>query len=297
MSDRILIAGASVPVVSGVIALLFLQRVPGTPLAHAAAAADAKPAQHMELAAPATPGWVGVVVASSTAELAAINAGRVEKVFVRTGQSVRAGEPLLQFDRGESFSSVSMANAQLRQRDSELARTRARAQAADTQLSRLRAGERWLSKQEIDNAQAEVRVAEAELQAAAASVGLSRIALDQQRMRAGRQMLTAPFAGTVVALDVDRGDSVGAGQIVMRILSEERQVRFAFKPGEVRGVGEAVSIRLAGTDYVVRSHVSAIRPEVDPAAELVFATAQLPAAVPDAARWIPGATAFVSREE
>ena len=297
MSDRILIAGASVPVVSGVIALVLLQRVPGTPLAHAAAAADAKPAQHAEIAAQATPGWVGVVVASSTAELAAITSGRVEKVFVRTGQAVKAGEPLIQFDRGESFSSVNMANAQLRQRDSELARTRARAQAADAQLSRLRAGERWLSKQEIDNAQAEVRVAEAELQAAQASVGLSRIALDQQRMRAGRQMLTAPFAGTVVALDVDRGDSVGAGQIVMRILSEERQVRFAFRPGEVRGTGAAVSIRLAGTNYVVASHVSAIRPEVDPAAELVFATAPLPAAVPDATRWIPGATVEVTREE
>jgi RND family efflux transporter MFP subunit len=250
-----------------------------------------------EVEAQATRGWVGVVVASNTAELAATTMGRVEKVFVRTGEAVKAGEPLIQFDRGESFSSVSMANAQLRQRDSELARTRARAQAADAQLSRLRAGERWLSKQEIDNAQAEVRVAQAELQAAQASVGLSRIALDQQRMRAGRQMLTAPFAGTVVALDVDRGDSVAAGQVVMRILSQERQVRFAFKPGELRGAREAVRIRLAGTDYAVRSHVSAIRPEVDPAAELVFATAPLPAAVPDATRWIPGATVTVSREE
>jgi hypothetical protein len=83
----------------------------------------------------------------------------------------------------------------------------------------------------------------------------------------------------------------------MRILSQARQVRFAFKPGDVRGTGEAVSIRLAGTDYVVHSHVSAIRPEVDPAAELVFATASLPEAVPDATRWIPGATAIVTREE
>jgi RND family efflux transporter MFP subunit len=297
MSDRILIAGASVPVLSGVIALLLLQRVPGTPLAHAAAAMNTQSQLRAEVEAQATRGWVGVVVASNTAELAATTMGRVEKVFVRTGEAVKAGEPLIQFDRGESFSSVSMANAQLRQRDSELARTRARAQAADAQLSRLRAGERWLSKQEIDNAQAEVRVAQAELQAAQASVGLSRIALDQQRMRAGRQMLTAPFAGTVVALDVDRGDSVAAGQVVMRILSQERQVRFAFKPGELRGAREAVRIRLAGTDYAVRSHVSAVRPEVDPAAELVFATAPLPAAVPDATRWIPGATVTVSREE
>jgi hypothetical protein len=36
--------------------------------------------------------------------------------------------------------------------------------------------------------------------------------------------------------------------------------------------------RLAGSDYVVSSHASEIRPEVDPAAELVFAIPPLPAA-------------------
>lgn len=279
----------------GVAGLVLLQRVPGAPLAHAAARSPQVSAA--EAPARAEHGWTGVVVAASTAELAASAAGRVEKVFVRTGQAVQAGERLLQFDRDESDNSVDMANAQLNQRNSELARFQARAQAADNQLKRLRAGENWLSKQELDHALAEVRVANAELAAARAGVGLSRVQLNQQRLRAGRQTLFAPFAGTVIALGVDSGDSVGAGQIVLRVLSEDRQVRFAFPPGELPAGRQRVSIRLAGSQEQIQSEVSAIRPEVDPSAQLVFATAQLPAALPEPLRWIPGAAVSVSLVE
>ena len=149
-------------------------------------------------------------------------------------------------------------------------------------------------------------MAEAELQAARANVGVGRIALKQQRMRATRQTLTAPFAGTVIALGIDSGDSVSASQIVMRILSAERQVRFAFPPGELAfnkpGLNRnaktdstpRIALQLQGSEQTVVAQVDAVRPEVDPSAELVFATAPLPAALPDAARWIPGAPVAVT---
>jgi RND family efflux transporter MFP subunit len=292
MSDRMLIAGAALPMLCGLSALVLLQRVPGTPLAHAAPATAAVVAAVQPTAAKAK-GWVGVVVAGSTAELAANAPSRVESVFVRTGQTVKPGERLVQFDRSESVTSVGMANAQLDQRASEVLRSQARAQAAADNLERLRAGETWLSKQELANAQAELKVAQAELQSAQAGIGVSRAQLNQQRLRVTHQTLTAPFAGTVVALDVDAGDSVGAGQIVMRILSQDRQVRFAFAAGELsKAPGARVSVRLADAEDRVSSvetSVSAIRPEVDPSAQLVFATAQLPAVLPEPERWIPGA--------
>ena len=293
MSDRLLIASAGVPIFCGITALLFLQRVPGTPLAPRAALAA--PSLQSAPLLDANPGWTGVVVAGSTAELAANASGRIESVFVRTGQSVHEGERLLQFDRSESESSVGMANAQLSQRASELTRSEARAQAARDQLGRLRVGQAWLSKQELDRAVAEVRVADAELSAARASLGASRIQLVQQRFRARLQTLTAPFAGTVVALDVNTGDSVTAGQVVLRILSEDRQVRFAFPAGALPISGtQRVSIVMPGSASEVQTVVSSVRPEVDPSAQLVFATALLPAGLPQSARWIPGASVRVS---
>ncbi|HKU38083.1 MAG TPA: efflux RND transporter periplasmic adaptor subunit, partial [Polyangiales bacterium] len=287
MSDRLLIAGATVPIVCAIAALVLLQRTPGSrPTAALVARAHAQPE--------ATPTsdrkpWLGVVVATNTAELAAIAEGRVESVYVRTGSRVRAGERLVQFDRGESTSSIGMASAQLDQRRSELLRSQARAQAAKDQLERLRAGANWLSKAELEAAAAEARMADAELQAARANVGVGRISVSRERLRANRQLLTAPFDGTVVALGVDPGDSVVAGQIVLRILSQGLQVNFAYPPqGLPNGAATEVSIQLAGSERAIRSKIFAVRPELDPSAELAFATAQLPAALPDRDRWLPG---------
>ena len=292
MSDRVLIAGATVPLLCGVAALVLLQRAPGIRVGHAKAA-DVS-------AGPVVAGhavskrWVGVVVAGSTAELAANADGRVQTVFVRTGQRVKAGDRLLQFDAADSANSVGMAHAQVNQRMSELSRSQARAQAAETQLKRLKAGETWLSKQELDEAVAEARMADADLASARAAVGVSRLQLSQQKLRATRQTLTAPFAGTVVAIEVDAGGSVVAGQTVLRMSSEDRQVRFAFPPNDLPKRGEQrVTVQLIGTESKVQTTVSAVRPELDPSAQLVFATAPLPAALPDAARWIPGAAVQV----
>ena len=302
MSDRILISAACVPVLCGLILLIVLARVPAT--AMSAASTGQPPTAATDTRMAKAHGWVGVVVAANTAELAANMAGRVDKVFVRTGDAVAKGDKLVQFDPFETTSSVHMANAQLRERASELSRFQARAAAAATKLERLQAGSTWLSQQELDTAAAEANVANAELQAARANMGVSRIALKQQRMRATRQTLTAPFAGTVISLGVDSGDSVASGQIVMRILSGDRQVRFAFPPGELtlpvpgsKAAATTVALRLQGSDQRVLTQVDAVRPEVDPSAELVFATAPLPAALPDAARWIPGAPVAVTLAE
>lgn len=300
MSDRILISAACVPVLCGLVLLIVLARVPATALS--AGSADLQPSAAMDTSMANERGWVGVVVAANTAELAANMAGRVDKVFVRTGDAVAKGDKLVQFDPFETTTSVHMANAQLRERASELARFEARAAAAASKLERLRAGSTWLSQQELDTAAAELNVANAELQAAKANMGVSRLALRQQRVRATRQTLTAPFAGTVISLGVDSGDSVTAGQIVMRILSGERQVRFAFPPGELSvptpgSSMKRVALRLQGSDQRVFTQVDAVRPEVDPSAELVFATAPLPAALPDPARWIPGAPVVVTLAE
>ena len=287
MSDRVLIAGATVPIVGAITALILLQRAPGArPEASWLASAEAQAAESQSAAADKP--WTGVVVAANTAELAATAEGRVESVFVRTGSRVRAGERLVQFDRGESASSIGMASAQLDQRRSELLRSQARAQAADELLSRLRAGANWLSKQELESAAAEARMAQAELQAARANVGLGRISVSRERLRANRQLLTAPFAGTVVALGVDPGDSVVAGQVVLRILSQDLQVNFACPPQALpSGRATQVMISLGGAP-AIRSTVSAVRPELDPSAELAFATAPLPAALRDRERWLPG---------
>lgn len=291
MTDRWLLACALVPMIGGTAMVALLQR---PPLVSVAAARTDRLASSAAtpLAGVAELPWVGVVVAGTTAELAADADSQVVEVFVQNGARVAAGDKLLQFDAAESSSAVGIASAELGQRRSEVSRAEAKAQAAHAQLERLQAGAAWIARQELDNAAAAARLADAELRAATAGVSMGRAQVSQQRLRRDRQVLTAPFEGMVASLDVDRGDSVVAGQVVLRIVSDDRQVRFAFPPGEL--VERQVAIKLKGTDVAIAAEVTALRPEIDPSAQLVFATAALPAELPEAARWIPGAPVHVS---
>jgi macrolide-specific efflux system membrane fusion protein len=290
MSDRFLFAGAGLPMLGGIALVALLQRPPSAPPVPASTSPLARAADGQRADADEKP-WIGVVVAGSTAQLAADAAGHVAEIFVQSGARVEAGDKLLQFDEAESSSAVGIASAELGQRRSELSRAEARVEAAQAQLERLRPSAAWLSKQEMEGAVAQARLAEAELRTAQAGVGMGRAQMSQQRMRRERRMLIAPFKGTVVTLDVNPGDSVVAGQVVLRILSDDRQVRFAFPPGELNQ--RQVAITLQGTTLAVEAEVAALRPEIDPSAQLVFATATLPVQLPEAARWIPGAPVHV----
>jgi RND family efflux transporter MFP subunit len=294
MSDRIVFAGAAVPMAVGVIALGLLHRLSPVRLP------EAKAAVQSAVSAPqasVAPGWVGVITAGYTAELAAEAEGRVAQVFARSGTRVAEGDKLLQFDEADANSSFGMASAELEQRSSELSRALARSQAAKAKLSRVKASEQWVSAQEMDTARSEARVADAELRAARAAVGVGKARVTQQQLVVSRRTLVAPFAGTVVGVSVDPGDSVTRGQIVLRVVSDDRQVRFAFPPNALDVAGgqqKNVTIQLDGTTLTVQAEVSTVRPEVDPSSQLVFGTALLPDVLPEAQRWIPGAPVQVT---
>jgi RND family efflux transporter MFP subunit len=293
MSDRLLISLASVPMLCSIGGLLLLQRAAPVRLqsdVRAVASVTVEPA----LTRSDRP-WVGVVVAEYTAELAASTEGRVTNVFARTGTHVGAGDKLVELDGAEVTSAVSMASAELEERRSESSRAEARASAARSRFGRLHQGEAWLSQQEVDTAKSELDMANAELQAARASVRMSRARVEQQRIQLSRKVLSAPFSGTIVGLEVDPGDSVGAGQILMRVHSDVRQVRFAFPEGAFDpSANPALRIKLTGSNAFTIARVSSVRPELDPSAALVFGTASLPDELPDPARWIPGASVEVS---
>jgi multidrug efflux pump subunit AcrA (membrane-fusion protein) len=144
----------------------------------------------------------------------------------------------------------------------------------------------------MDTARSEARVADAELRAARAAVGVGKARVTQQQLVVSRRTLVAPFAGIVVGVSVDPGDSVTRGQLVLRVVSDDRQVRFAFPPNALEQDRD-VTIELEGTTLSVQAKVSTVRPEVDPSSQLVFGTAPLPEVLPEAQRWIPGAPVHV----
>src|SRR4051794_10861831 len=125
MTDRLLLACAGVPMLGGIALVGILQRPPAVPLTAKTGSTPAQTAD-LQLAAATDQPWIGVVVAGSTAELAAEADGRVAEVFVRGGARVAAGDKLVQLDEAETSSAVGIASAELGQRRSEVARASAR---------------------------------------------------------------------------------------------------------------------------------------------------------------------------
>ena len=77
-------------------------------------------------------------------------------------------------------------------------------------------------------------------------MGTARV--EQQRTRLSRRALVAPFAGTIVGLEVDPGDSVRPGQILMRVHSDVRQVRFVGHGEQVVHERHVLFVRLGNAD-------------------------------------------------
>lgn len=128
----------------------------------------------------------GVVVPLRTARLAFPAAGRVKSVEVQVGDQVQEGQTLVQLD-------TAILEAKVREAEANLA-------AAQAQV-------RYLKR--LGSDQVHLESAEAEVARAQALLDLAKANLVNQAT------LTAPFAGTIVAVDVAPGETVVPGRVVI----------------------------------------------------------------------------------
>lgn len=133
----------------------------------------------------------GVVEAVRSAAIGSEVPGRVTAKRVEAGDSVRAGQILLQIDR--------------RVAEQQAAAVRARLAVAQADFYRQRQlyEKNFLSKAAYDRADAEYKAAQAEAAAAGTRTGL--------------YTLTAPYAGRIAEVSVELGDMVMSGQPLIRM--------------------------------------------------------------------------------
>ncbi|MCS4292430.1 multidrug efflux pump subunit AcrA (membrane-fusion protein) [Comamonas sp. BIGb0152] len=148
--------------------------------------------------------------------------GTVQKVAVREGQQVQAGQLLLKINDQDLRAELAVA-----QSAHQLAQAKHKAQAArlpalQTQLKRLQAAARdgAADMQEVDNAQTALRNAQSEADVAQAEVQLAQAKTQQLRDRQRLYQLSAPEAATVVHLHAQVGSQVHTNQATMRLLPQ-----------------------------------------------------------------------------
>lgn len=160
----------------------------------------------------------GEVVGSEDSLLASPAGGFVEAVHVEEGDQVRKGQVLVELDGDLRRAQLAQSQAQLAQAEGDLARAeRLGDLATEAQLSGLRT---------------QVQVAEA-------NVRIARNQLD-------RAVIRAPFAGTVGAVAVDKGEVANPGSPVVRLVDlDPVLVNLSVSDRDVVALSEGLDARVS----------------------------------------------------
>jgi RND family efflux transporter MFP subunit len=277
MSEGRIILLGTLPLIAGALWLGGLRRPEVTVRYEAAAGHAGSAASDRAFDAEARHGYPGVIVSGYTAEVGTEVSGTVAEVSAGVGARVREGDPLLRIDPGSSGDDLRMARAKLDQQRSAIARAQAEVAEASDLVQRLESIASGVSDRQLVAARAKEQQAKAALAEAQAGMGVHEADVGQRLSRSKKHVIRAPFDGVVVARFVDPGALVVPGQVVARVITEDYFVRFAMSAEEARAkrAGFAVEVDVPGAERVLAGVVSDVQPEVDPAAQLVFARARL----------------------
>lgn len=200
---------------------------------------------------------VGTVEARQSWLMGPTMAGRVLRVHVDVGQSVKAGQLLAEMDPVDLDQRLQAQEAALSKASSvqtaaqaQLADARARRDLATTNLNRQKelARQNFISPSALEGREQELKSAQAAFEAAQANLQASR--QDAQRLQAERAAavqqkqntrLIAPADAVVLSRDAEAGSTVVAGQAVVR-LANPASLWVKLRVDQARSSGLAVGL-------------------------------------------------------
>lgn len=202
--------------------------------------------QAARYSAPAT------VVALNTPRLSAEISARIERIPVRVGTRVQAGELLVELDCRVHDARLEIAQATLQRIDAQLLFAREQLQRArDLKVKHS------ISDEVLDQRQSELRATQADRIAQAAQVRLAETDVARCEVR-------APFDAVVSARSASVGELAVPGSALLELLQlDELEVSAALDEAELNAAQQASTLHLhyAGRDYALQ--LRAILPLVD----------------------------------
>lgn len=193
------------------------------------------------------------------AVLPEVSGYRVARVLVDVGQSVKAGQTLVQLDN-------TLIQAQVAQAEAVAAQAEVQAQQAEEQAARVKDldGSGVLSQEQIDQRRFQAKAARATARAQAAS-------LRDLKTRSGKLSVTAPVSGLVLEKNVRPGDmSAQAGSPWFR-LARDGQIEMAadLAEGDLTRIRPGQNARVSlPSGATVTGKVRLISPQIDPQTKL-----------------------------
>jgi HlyD family secretion protein len=182
----------------------------------------------------------GSVRTRQTASIACDRPGRVMAILHREGETVRAGELLLQLDATTAGAALHASRHACDVAVASRQTALAAAQLADEQFTRAEELQRQalLSPEQFDEARSRRDAARSELRAAEARIEAADAAVRVQTNEIAHLELRAPFAGVLSRRLVEVGETVTAGQPAFELVALDRL--YVTAPIDERDAGSLV---------------------------------------------------------
>lgn len=213
--------------------------------------------------------YTGHVVADKSVEVSTKIMGRIRGVFVNEGQTVEAGQPLLDIDEEEIQAQVSTAEHQIAQAEEALKSAIANYEAIKKTYDRYSAllKEGAITQQEFDQIKAQHEAAKSQVEQARAGV---RAAQSQKQAIVSNLKyvgVTSPVSGVVVQKKADAGDLAVPGNplIVIEVPPYHFEV---FLPESLINkvkLGEKYEVHFPTPGINLTAKVVEVSPALDPA--------------------------------
>lgn len=139
--------------------------------------------------------------------------GKIEKLYVRDGDPIEAGQPFLQLERQAFLAARDDARARLGMAATELQRAEVALADQGIRLERARRlrAEGVVSIETLESAELQHRTAELALATAREGVTQARALLDKAEDDLRKTTIWAPISGRVIALNAEEGEVVVSG--------------------------------------------------------------------------------------
>ena len=192
--------------------------------------------------------------------------GQITKIFVKSGQHVTEGEPLIQIDLQKQVATVHTQEANERSRSAQL-------ELNKIQLERVQKlyASGVVSKQELDQAQSAYAASSADVEALRASV-------NEQKQQLRYYTVAAPQSGTVGDIPVRVGDRVATTTMLTTIDSGKGLEAYISIPAErTADVHVGTPVQLVAEDgSITDSKITFVSPQMDVQNQLLLTKAAIP---------------------